>query len=579
MVYTNNQIAFFVFLGLFLLMLVLYFSFAWMYCKSRKSIDKMYAYQRKYKEYSIISFSSLIKPLELLGKRETLAKNSSNLKLVIEYMHDYDEQYKKQLTEIWKAIDQLTNLKNHFNFGKTKKMFKQIDMQFDKLDIWIKDFKDLTKDSSIYQNEASKVIVEYRSLVDQLITFLKEHILVKYDSPVFKDFLSNISKNFEDANTALMMFQNEKYVKSLENLRYSIYTLLTYANRLYVLDKKNDYLKFLVQEIKLLYKKAESEKGLANQNKLSEIYRILSDADDGIIKIDTHLHLLQFKEAEELITNLLKILQPMQANLATESEAKSIISLGLNNFIKGVNSLEEKSNTLTDAIKKLNKIFEGHAEILQKINLLKTLFNSIKSSIAELQKFNINNPNDNYSKLLEKITVFIDLVTKLKDNINELVLDIEKEISLYKNTVHKINDLNLKYSQLQKYISENNLFLDKKLFDIFLDYKTVISKKTILAKDDYRNILENFDLLAEKADKLFIKVLQTVVELSSIKEMTQLTLMFLNKYRYENVNIEKNINVIQELYQYSNYELALERAIKLLDVMKRSAESNNLTLN
>ncbi len=576
---TNAQIAFFVYLGFFVLLVFAYGFYAAMYFNSRKLIDRMYAYQQKYKTYSVISFTSLIKPFELLGKREAANRNEKNLRLVIDYMQNFDLQYKKQLSEIWRAIDQLTNLKMHFNFVQTKKTYRLIDQQFAKLDGWLAEFRDLTKDSSVYQNDASRILVQYRHLVDGLIGFLKDHILPKYDSSVFKDFLANISRNFEEANLALMLFENERYLKCLENLRYAIYTLLTYANRLYILDKKTDYLKFLAQEIRLLYEKAESEKSLANLNKLNELYRNLNDANDAIAKIDGHLHLLQFKEGEELIINLLKILQPLHANLATENEAKSIISLGLNNFVRGVNSLEQKSNTLMDAIKKLNKIFENHAHVLEKINQLRNLFNSIRETINELQRFNINNPNDNYSRLLEKITGFIDLVARLKDCINDLVGTMEKEINLYKNTVHKINDLNLKYSQLQKYAIDYDLRPDAELWRAFREYKNLIAEKTVLANDDYRHIVAGFDALAEKADQLFLEVLRPVVELAALKQMTAAALMFLNKYRYEDREIEKNIDLIQNDYLGARYESALQRCIRILTLIKRSAEKNNLTLN
>ncbi|WP_033159919.1 septation ring formation regulator EzrA [Mycoplasmoides alvi] len=574
-----SNIAYLIILIFFFILSISYIIYLTMYIQVRKRINKTYEYQKKYKEYAIISFSSLIKPLELLAKGELLDKEGIKLKLVIEYMNNYDERYQAQLAEIWKAIDMLSDLKYHFNFSKIDKMFLNIDEEFQKLDLWIQDFKKLTKNASGYQNETSKIMVKYRLLADELLAFLTNHILTKYDSPVFKEFISNISKNFEDANFACMTFQNTKYIKAMEKLRYSIYTLLSYVNRLYVLERKNDYLKFLIREINFMYNEAEKEGNLSNLNKLNEMYRTIIDTKEGIAKVDRDLHILQFKEAEEMINSLLKVLQPLRSTLVSEHEAKNIINIGINNFVKGMGSLEEKGSNLIVAINELNQIFADHPTVMNKINSIQKTFNLTRKSIINLQKFYFNDHKDNYSKLLEKMTNFIDLIEKLKEEIDSLISEINYEISSYKNIVHKINSLNLKYFQISKYMIDNNLLLPNPLIDEFEMYKSQIYKKTILADKDYRSISNDFENFTAHCNELFIKVLKLVVEQLSIKKMNELLMMFLNKYRHENTNIENNLLYLEKLYKDSKYEESLIHGIKLLNLIKKSAESNNLKLS
>ena len=61
--------------------------------------------------------------------------------------------------------------------------------------------------------------------------------------------------------------------------------------------------------------------------------------------------------------------------------------------------------------------------------------------------------------------------------------------------------------------------------------------------------------------------------------MSELLMMFLNKYRHESLNIHKHISIIEKLYKNSQYEQALKHAIITLTAIKKSAESNNLTLS
>lgn len=567
------NILIYILFGIFGLFFLVYLIYAIIYNRVRKTIDKIYKYQEKYKEYAIISFYSSVKPLELL------TRDNNSLKFITDYMKNYDIKYKNKLNEILIPINELSNPKNHFEFKYIKKIFKQIDESFKNLDMWINDFKTLTKDSSVYQNNASKLLVNYRILMDDIIVFLQNHILNKYDSPVFKNFLADISNNFKNANNAYTKFNNDEYINSVENLRQSIHILLLYANHLYEYDKKTDFIKYLIREIDLLFKNANNEANPINALQLSEASLIIKEANEMVKKIDNHLHLLQLNEAKILINSLLENLQPLKRKLYKENEAKDIVKCGLKNFINSANLFQEKSNQLVIAINNLNSIFSGDNDIANKIADIHAILKFVMDTINSIQsKSKKQNKDRNYNVLLNKMKSIVDAVTNLKNILDNLILLVDSKMNVYKNVIYKINDLKLKYAQLEQYNIKNKINIPDSINKIFLEWKNKIIQRYDFLSINYEEAIKNFNNFVNEADLVFISTIKVSVELATLKRINELTLMFLNKYRHEDDAIQERLEIIENLYKSGDFELSIEKAIQILKIIKQSASRFNLDI-
>lgn len=572
MIFSDSQILVLFLSALFLVALVAYSIYLSIYIRVRKSINKIYKYQEKYNEFATNSFSSAVKPFELL------TRNKSSLQFLVKYMKNFDTCYKKELKKSLIPINELSDLKNHFDFKFTKESFAEIDYYFEILSNLSKHFSAMTNNSSLYQNSASKLIVTYRNLVDQISLFLKNHILNKHDSPIFKNFLANISKFFEKADLSYNNFQNSVFIKDMENLRKVIHSLLLCANNLYFIDKKVDYLQYLLKEIELQYNQFKNEKNVLLPTQLNEIYRIINESKDSIKKINSSLHLFQFKDAEVLANDLFNVLLPVKKHLYDENEARNIVKSGLKNFITSMNIFETKQVKLIQAIENVGKNFVRDKEITVKISKVEQTLLRIKETIKFMQ-IEKENRQQNYSGTLEKMKLIIDSISELKIDLDNLIRLLDLKMNIYKNVIYGINSLKLKYSQLENYMIDNNFYPSQKIEDNFRIWKDKINKKDQELYTNYNNAILSFDNFSKQANEQFIKTLKVIVELAAFKHLCELVFLFLNKYRREDPEIEKNLEKMEEVYKKGFYEECLKNLIKILQIIKNSAAKYNLGLS
>lgn len=572
MTFTVSHYLAFILIFLFIIALIVYSIYAFIFVRVRKSVNQLYKDQNTYNELSANSFIGATKPFELLSR------NKRYLEHVVTYMKNFDAHYKSQLNTTLASINELTNLKNHFDLKFAKSTSAQINNYFLVLNDLKKHFNELTVNSSIYQNSASRLVVTYRNLVNNLSLFLKQHILPKYDSVIFKDSLNNISSVFNDADDSYNTLKNDIFIKNMENLRKVIHSLLVCVNKLYTLDKKNDYVKFLIKEINLHYQQSRKDPNISQFSQLNGIYRVISESSLSVQKVDQHLHLFEFKESEVKIQDLLTILVPLKKHLYDESHAKQIINSGFENFIKSANLFETKYHELAQAINKVGENFARDVEITTRTSQIDQHLNEIREAIQSMQ-FEREQQKDDYSVLLEKMNFIISAISTLRTRLEELILVADKKMNIYKNVIYGINNLKLRYSQLESIIENNKFFPDQLTINEFLTLKQEVDLKEKALYSDYNLAIKNFDEFAKNANKTFIKTLKVIVDLATLKEISRAIFLYLNKYRSESSDIQKHLVLIEEVFDEGDYEKCVHSLIRVLEIMKQSAAKFNMNLN
>lgn len=572
MPFTVSHYLAFILIFLFIIALIVYSIYAFIFVRVRKSVNQLYKDQNTYNELSANSFIGATKPFELLSR------NKRYLEHVVTYMKNFDAHYKSQLNTTLASINELTNLKNHFDLKFAKSTSAQINNYFLVLNDLKKHFNELTVNSSIYQNSASRLVVAYRNLFNNLSLFLKQHILPKYDSVIFKDSLNNISSVFNDADDSYNTLKNDIFIKNMENLRKVIHSLLVCVNKLYTLDKKNDYVKFLIKEINLHYQQSRKDPNISQFSQLNGIYRVISESSLSVKKVDEHLHLFQFKESEVKIQDLLTILVPLKKHLYDESHAKQIINSGFENFIKSANLFETKYHELAQAINKVGENFSRDVEITTRTSQIDEHLNEIREAIQSMQ-FEREQQKDDYSVLLEKMNFIISAISTLRTRLEELILIADKKMNIYKNVIYGINNLKLRYSQLESIIENNKFFPDQLTINEFLTLKQEVDLKEKALYSDYNLAIKNFDEFAKNANKTFIKTLKVIVDLATLKEISRAIFLYLNKYRSESSDIQKHLVLIEEVFDEGDYEKCVHSLIRVLEIMKQSAAKFNMNLN
>ena len=402
------------------------------------------------------------------------------------------------------------------------------------------------------------------------------------------------------------------------------------------LEKNNNYKKDyinLVDEYKLNHKN--------EQNKLKELNQIINVQDSDILRLENENNSLSedisnkkkmienLKKQIDILNNKKKIIEANDEYLNLFNKKHHLISIIQK--IKNIKKIKDKNNELLKDINNLkNFLHEKENIIIESHNIHNDLNTKIISLIKEEEKDrnNIRNPhidnendNNNYSSDIPNlyslnndkdnnpnlnVNEYMKYYQKLIDDENKRGEEIKEKIMLYNNKLSKVkNDIySIKsknneelssYKQFINNLSPNDEEIKKKLIS---NKKNVLNqkenlilynnkfKKTLLEKNELLNKIKNLKIenknielkLNEKQKSIGFKIKAIKIRRGEEKNKNNLTMernlsdpdlikKNLNDKLYISQNRE-NFIPLQEVYRYKRFEYKFRNEKKLLNKFK-----------
>ena len=480
---------------------------------------------------------------ELIEKNEQLEEEINNLNNELENERRNNEENKEQIESLYtqielyeNKIEDLVKFKNNTE-TKIEELFKEnnnLNSSFEDLNKLFNQIFD------ICNNKCFELFNKNKNYFINIQYFEKE---IKTKENIIKDLNNKCNTYFS------LLLENEKEIKEIlklneENNNKINNFCITSINEIERLRKSfNNFIIDNNIEINDVIKSMDMNNIKIN-NCLNEFNNVLNKTEKNIngfiCKTNSNYNQLisfynndlnKFNNYRNVIShqkkNILKYLDDSDNNI---EETKILVSKNqeelniLSNKFEDLNcSYQNKCYSLLKCIEKLDKekdIFKGKNINLENefnksanINKLNVENNKHLKEIIEEDKNQINNLNlkikeyQNENDLLnEKIKVKIEIIKKLKENINSNDINIEKlnknnldllkeieEIkakSLYCNIKDQekesqINELNAKISNLNNEISNKNddiNRLNKKIKNLQIDFNSLKESKNILLK-------------------------------------------------------------------------------------------------
>lgn len=498
-----------------------------------------------------------------LAKLETIVKNDRIEEKYKKWFNAFENIKNNDITQINDMIINLESLleqkqvKNYtISLAKTELAIYKARQATDKL---LEEIKEINLSEEKYRKIITKLKTKYRELNDKFNNNKNEYEQIS--NPIELQ-LENIEKLFQDFE--YYMEQNDyqevyHIVKGIDILIDhmgividEVPDLVLLANRL--IPKKIEQITEVYEDMKskkfpLKYLKIEYnvEESLKNVNKILDRIKVLN-LENCMFELKT----------------MLEYLDSLFDEFELEKQAKKEY---------------EESKEIFD--KKLEKTTEVVNNIYAQMDDIKSMYDLTDNDVKSIDTVNektteINNEYKAMTKSASrKKTPYTELSKKIKDFISRLkVVEDELDISL-KNLGHLYDDEQRAREQLdeiQELLKQSKARIRSYKLPIITDNYFVElqeANESILEiiKELERKpiVIKTLNTRVDTSRDLVLKLFNTTNEMVRTAKLAEYSIVYGNRYRSKNINIDSGLNQAQMFYYKGNYKKALDVSVATIE--------------
>lgn len=376
---------------------------------------------------------------------------------------------------------------------------------------------------------------EQKTEIDNLENICINQQLLINDS---KELFAKIAISLKDENKTFSEMYNQHFGPySYDNIKklydYSIKENIFYFKIL--LSPTNEDKKFIINGI---FPTTIYNHNLSFQKNEKEKYEISYQQED----ISYSKTFNEYNDFLKIIDSGIVIFDNKKEPKIDESKPKEKTSTTYNkkSFFKGIEDLDDESNEIEDEPSEEESSFDNTQEINN--------YDSLKKQISD----QLNEYKKNYDDFLSQSKEFIKLkneidITSLDEyekneikNILKKIEEINEDKEFYNKKIQEINDIDLRSFQLDLSIKNNDLLINLRVINLFIDDIQKIFSKNEEIKEELKNkikkqIKENYLYIKNKIDEDF--------EFDENKPLEEIIKEYLFTYDF----FKKSVQVIEEL--------------------------------
>lgn len=516
--------------------------------KFLKEINRLKRQTNYFLEYEFYKINIPLEHLSFNALEDTRFQSISNFSAL------FAREFQDNVLFVSELIEQSElSLKNH-QWNNCRKLNKYIQLQIDLLNNGIKGFFDYYFNFLRNKQNLSKVMVEYRENIAQLVNFYKTHL---YDHPFDNTEAENLVNELKSNNIAFYELYEHFDLAQTQDLISKInsdfFNTLKKIQNLYLGYKKLKYIQSSINEFKNIlyfnYKALKGQKLNEAEKDLVVILKTTEDLDLSALTDDTEKHLF------EKIINLKKKFNL----LSSKNEFYEKNEEWFNNLIKELSGItvEIKSDLLDFKKYLLKNSYE-----LETTNFLLSQLKLLEEYIARFRQF--KKEKQGIKKVeIDLIIKIIDIVVNHLLKIDNLIFSLENKSKHFKLFLNQIAQLKINLTQM-KYFAKDSRFVKRdemiNQIDLYLSHLEDLKKGL-----NQKNVLMwkyNFEKLSEVRDEVYL-LKQTLLEQKIIKEYaTEL----IKKILLININNQKETKIARVLdaFNAQQYLKTIDFALKAL---------------
>lgn len=497
-----------------------------------------------------------------LNKAQALAKvNREVEKNISEYQSLYNlcQEELRQFSTVLAEIDDLIYSKKmnriQPKFSAASGLAQNCDKQVNELN----DVLDITLEQEREQREGINELKErFRNDKNQLLKNRGEYhkSVVKLDA-LIKD-IENMFSIFEE-----WMFASEfnKAADKQQDIRQAIDELEDYLNNLpSYYEKCKVVIPQILDDIDYLYGKCKGEGIYLDHLDVERHLDVLKDANADILqRLDesniNHIG-VDLKDIEANLTSL-------QEALENEENAFETISEKVNNTYGRIKKVNQEISKIKDLHRRIQERF-GFQNLMGKIDSIESRIDKINEEKLQLDHL-FDSKDVPYTKLLIKCEKLELNTTTIENECDELLAKLENACADEERADKQLLKLQLIVNDIRSKIIKNHLpSISEKYDDDILKANTlIIETRNILDKTPLD--IERLNTKLQDAIDYIYTLYNNVNNLIGMAMMVENAIVFGNRYRSENSNVDDELTRAELCFNNGQYTKALKIAMRTIE--------------
>ncbi len=501
-----------------------------------------------------------------LSKIEVILKNEKLEEKLEQWKKRYEIIKGEKYDAITDKLLELDGLIEDKDIKESKEKAVELEMEIYKLRVITDNLLDEIREVTMSEERNRAIVTKLKSRYRDLERTFNNN------SNAYQEIYQNIELQFENIEKKFQDFEevmenNEydevvKVVKVLDEMIAHIGVVVEETPDLILLINK--IIPTRIKEIREIYNKMLS-KGypldyLKVEYNTSEIENKTKEAYDRI-------KILNLEDSMFELKTFLSYLDNLMTDFDNEKRSRKIF--------------DETAKTFKYKIEKVNKIV---ADIYAQLDDIKSMYNLNQDDLNDLETVNKNlfDANNEFNTMIKDLKSKKEPYSKLKDKILNLSINfehIEDDLNECLKSLGSMHDDEIRAREQLEEITE----LLKKCRSKIRNYKLpIISNNYFVelseANDSIYEIVKELEktpitiktlnIRVDTARDLSLKLCSTTNEMIKTAKLAEMTIVYGNRYKPMDDDIEKGLDVASQLFFKGNYKKSLETAIAAINIVE-----------
>ena len=504
--------------------------------------------------------------LSELNKVEALVNNDD---LRIKY-DDWQKRFKRikdiEIPKISDTINEIDELFDDQNFKELKGLIFKADFEVNNLktkaDILLDEIKELTLSEEKNRETITKLKAEYRSIVTEYKEHEEEFEIIKVPIELQFENVDKLFGAFENAMDQNAYTEVGKIVKAIDDLISNLKVVIDEARPIVILGKTLIPQKII--DIKNISERMEKEG--YNLEYLNIDYNI-DEANKKITDIFQRLNVLNVEDSLFELKTMHDYFDSLYNDFDKEKISKRVYEDYSRSIFLKVTKLEKINNELYKKIDDIKYSYDLTDEEVAVISDIKTDISSIRESydrIVEVSRSKILS----YSKLAREMEIINNRLVKCDERLNLALKSLGSLKEDESRAREQLEEIKRILAQTKEKYRSYKLPVVPKNYYVELSEATEAINEMTKELDKRPISIKTLNLRVDTARDLVLKVYNTVNETVKTAKMAEAAIVYGNRYRLTNKEVEFGLIKAENLFIKGNFQNSLENAISAINIIE-----------
>ena len=513
--------------------------------------------------------------LSELSKLETIIKNEKLEEKYKKWFNTFENIKKQDISRINDMLIELDTMLENKNIKAYENSSARVELEIYKaresVDTLLNEIKELNLSEEKYRKIITKLKNKYRELFDKFKINKKDYEQIA--NPIELQF-ENIEKLFQDFESYMdLKDYQEVYhiVKGIDIMIEHMGIIIEEVPDLVLLT--NRVIPKRIEQITEVYKEMKNKKYPLKHLKIE--YNV-EESLKNVNKILDRIKVLNLENCMFELKTMLEYLDSLFDEFEIEKQAKK-------KYTETKDIFDKKDEKTTNGIK----------DIYNQLDEIKGMYDLTEKDIKTIDTLNhkIDELNEDYTKMIKsssrKKVPFSQLIIDIEEYVNRLnVIDDEFEVTV-KNLGHlyddearareQLDEIQVLLKEAKKNIRSYKLPIISDNYFVELQEANEAILEIIKELERKPIVIKTLNTRVDTGRDLVLKLYNTTNEMIKTAHLAEYSIVYGNRYRSKNINIDSGLNQAQVLFYKGNYKKSLEVSMATIervdkDMMKKVKE-------